>query len=74
MQNGLIGIDGDQWYVCNDICLAEPNAVYCWGNTLRQAIASWNEKNGMEYIEPTKHDFFLDMTTHQYLRHSGRVQ
>ena len=61
-----VGIDGNQWYASNGLCLGDPRALFVFADTLREAIDQYNKKNPKNPIRTIGNEKFLDMTPEQY--------
>ena len=66
--SAILGIDGDKWYVSNDMCLGDPRAQYAFADTPELAIeehmAKWPECNAAKLRE--LHNECLFLTVSEY--------
>jgi len=66
----MIGVDGNMWYVSNDLDLGDPRAKYSFERTLREAIRHYNYNHVKErepyFVCPDNLLEFLDKTPVQY--------
>ena len=61
-----IGIDGNQWYCSNGLCLGDPRANYTFARTLRDAITAFQtEFKSNDSCPAVLHDC-LDMTPEEF--------
>ena len=68
-----VGIDGNQWYCCNGLCLGDPRAAYEFGDTLRQAIDRYNSKHPRDCHRAVSVAAYLDMTVAEYKKVVGET-
>lgn len=67
----IVGIDGNQWYASNGVCLGDPRCCIVFADTCRQAIDGFFQKYPQEtgYAATIgKFGFCIDMTVAEYKR------
>jgi hypothetical protein len=62
-----IGIDGNQWYCSNGLCLGDIRAQFTFADTLREASDSCRAEFGCTDEMPPELTPYLDMTSAEYI-------
>ncbi len=61
-----MGIDGNQWYCSNGLCIGDQRSFYVFADTLRMAIDGYNHKRPIHQLSTRGHEAYQDLTVAEY--------